>query len=181
MIQYYFMNLFYHELIHVVLSLLIAFSIWKLFPLKSKIYHLGSVIAASLLGGFFIDIDHLFDYILAFGIRFRLDYFFKGYQFLKSDKVFLPLHSWELVIFLLILSFILSKIYHLRSKIKLPALLLAFSLSLFFHLVVDMTVDNVTANGYSLVYRATHAFDLKYFVPSKHYQKHLRLKNEIRL
>lgn len=139
-----------------------------------------------------MDADHLFDYVLAFGLRFRLDYFLKGYQFLKSDKIYLPLHSWELVIILLtialLLNFInlmnfmnLKNLMNFKNFITLQTLIFAFSLSLFFHLVVDMKVDYVSLRGYSLIYRTTHAFDLKYFVTEEHYRRHVKLKNDIKL
>ncbi len=172
------MNLFFHELIHVILSLLVAYCIWKFSNLRSKVYHLKSIIFASLLGGFFIDIDHLFDYVVAFGLRFRIDYFFKGYQFLKSNKIYLLLHSWELVAFIVLIVLLTFKHSNFRT---LKLALLTFSIALFLHLIVDMKVDYVSLRGYSFIYRWTHNFDLNYFVPVEHYQKHLKLKSEVKL
>ena len=63
------MPLFFHELSHLVLSLLVGFVIWKKWH-----KHIGVFITA-LLGNVFIDLDHLIDYILAFGTKFNLIFF----------------------------------------------------------------------------------------------------------
>jgi hypothetical protein len=175
------MSLYFHELIHLCLSLLVGFFIWKCFRTSL------SVLFASLLGGFFIDIDHIFDYIMAFGMKLNLFYFFKGYAFLKSDKIYIPLHSWELAIILLCISFFYyfrttnsTNSTNLTNSTK-QALILAFSLSLFLHLSTDVGVDNVKVQSYSILYRASNNFDLKKLVTPEHYQKHLLQKTHIKL
>ena len=110
------MPLFFHELSHLVLSLLVGFVIWKKWH-----KHIGVFITA-LLGGVFIDLDHLIDYILAFGTKFNLIFFLKGYQFLKTDKIYVPLHSWELVIILLLTSiFLLSNLKTRKGNLSFRA------------------------------------------------------------
>ena len=168
------MTLYLHELTHITLSLLVAFIIWK------KLHkHLG-VFIASLLGGVLIDLDHLIDYFLAFGTKFNLTYFLKGYQFLKPDKIYTPLHSWELVI-ILFLSLPAVAILFKQAKEGLifRVLLLALSISLFLHLSVDVLTNNMLPQSYFLTYRIQNNFDLKKLVTPSHYQKHLLQKNQL--
>src|SRR3989344_955256 len=88
------MYLLKHEAIHLSISLLIGYFVWK------KYHKPIPAFAAAILGGFFIDIDHLFDYFLVFGLNFNLDYFLNSYQFISSRKVYVPFHAWEWVILL---------------------------------------------------------------------------------
>lgn len=168
------MSLFFHELSHLILSLLVALILWK------KLHkHLG-VFIASLLGGVFIDLDHLIDYFLAFGIKFNLTYFLKGYQFLKTDKIYVLLHSWELVIFLfLALPAVAILFRQAKEGLFIRILILAFSLSLFLHLIVDVQTNSMKAQSYFLLYRMSNNFELQTMVTTDHYQKHLQLKNQV--
>ena len=52
------MSLFLHELTHLVISLCIGFLVWKKYKKAFPAFF------AAILGGFFIDADHLFDYYL---------------------------------------------------------------------------------------------------------------------
>lgn len=162
------MSLYLHEFTHITLSLFVGFIIWK------KLNKPISIFAATLLGGVFIDLDHLIDYFLAFGTKFNLFYFLKGYQFLKTEKIYIPLHSWELVIifFLIILFFM-----NFKRFITLRTLLLAFSISLFLHLSIDVFTNNMLPQSYFLTYRMQNNFNLKNLVTPSHYQKHLQQKN----
>ena len=63
------MNLFFHELTHIILSLLAGFLVWIFFDKNISIF------LVAFLGGVAVDIDHLFDYFLAFGTKFNLTYF----------------------------------------------------------------------------------------------------------
>jgi len=158
------MNLLFHELIHIVLSMLVGFLIWK------YLFKNINVFLIAFLGGVLIDLDHLFDYFLAFGAKFNLTYFAKGYQFLKSDKIYIPLHSWEIVIICFLLFLFFAK---LKKLITLRILLLAFSLSLFSHLIFDTISNELPMSSYSFIKRANANFELKQLVFPDHYQKHL--------
>lgn len=167
------MSLFFHELTHIILSLLIGFTIWK------KIHKHFSVFIVALLGGVFIDLDHLFDYFLAFGTKFNLTYFTSGYQFLKSDKIYIPLHSWEIVIicFLLFLFFSYFKNFmNFTNLITLKTLLLVFSLSLFLHLSFDTISNELPISSYSFIKRYNANFELKALTYPEHYRRHLEEK-----
>lgn len=150
------MNLYLHELTHLTLSLLVGLIIWKI---SGNFY----VLPAALMGGFFIDLDHLIDYYLAFGATFNLSYFLKGYSFLKTDKIYVLFHSWELVIILFL-------------ALPTQPLFLSFSLSLFLHLTFDVFTNNMRVQSYFLLYRLRNKFELKTMVTSEHYHKHLEQK-----
>jgi len=148
------MGLLLHELIHLTSSLLAAFFVCRLFN-KCKLY---IAIISSIIAGFLIDFDHLVDYFFAFGIHFNLNYFLKGYQFLKSDRMYIPFHSWELVILLLILFLVLS---NFKNRVVLKTILLSFCVALFFHLIADVWVNKIPTTSYFLIYRIKNNFDLK--------------------
>ena len=137
------MPLYLHELSHLVLSFFIAFIIWK------KLHKHFGVFIAALLGGVFIDFDHLIDYFLAFGTKFNLIYFLKGYQFLKSDKIYVPFHSWELVIILfLTLPAVALLCKQAKEGLFIRMIILAFSISFFLHLSVDVYTNSMKAQSY---------------------------------
>jgi len=165
------MNLIVDELVHLTLSLFVGFVIWRKW--RTTIY----VFVATLIGGFFIDLDHLFGYFLAFGTNFNLIYFLKGYQFLKTDKNYVIFHSWELVIILLVISFVLF--FSFRKK-TVSLLLLAFSLSLCAHLIFDVVSNKMLPQSYFLLYRIKNNFDLKTMMPSEQYQLHIKQKNIVK-
>ena len=157
--QFVNMSLTFHLAIHLFFSLLAGFLAWRIWK-KPIVSFLGGV-----AGGFFVDLDHLIDYFLAFGTNFKLDYFLSGYQFLKSDKIYVLFHGWEYVIILLLL------VWGLKSRI-LRSVFLSIALGLFFHLSTDIIIDGLPAKSYSLAYRASRGFDLKELVYPDHWQKH---------
>lgn len=61
-----------------------------------------------VIGGIFIDIDHVIDYFLQTGINFRIKYFFKWCHELHWDRIFLFLHSIELILLFWIIIFIFN-------------------------------------------------------------------------
>lgn len=163
------MNLYLHELSHIILSLLVGLIIWKI---SGNVY----VLPVALMGGFFIDFDHLLDYFFAFGAKFNLTYFLKGYQFLKTDKIYVFFHSWELVIIIL---FTLPAVTLMKEGWTIIFFLLSFSLSLFLHLSVDVLTNNMQAKSYFLIYRMNNNFELKTMVINDHYKKHLKQKKQV--
>src|SRR4030043_606322 len=75
-------------LMHFISSFIISFFIYV---------YCGSLayILFFIAGSIFIDLDHLADYILHFGLRFDLKKFMVS-QYLESGRVYIVLHSWEL-------------------------------------------------------------------------------------
>jgi hypothetical protein len=175
------MNLLVHEVaFHLGGSLLAAYFSWIIFAKPKNKFLL--FFFAALLGGFFIDIDHLFDYFLAFGPHFNLTYFFKGYQFLKSNKIYIPFHSAELAIILIITPLLIKK-YRPQLLYYSITLLLFFSfgLSLLFHLSADVMINELPVRSYFLTYRIIYNFELKELVYPQHYQRHLKERKLIKL
>lgn len=166
------MNFYFHELIHFLICLLIGYFVGK----KFDELRLGLV--SALLGGFFIDLDHLIDYFLAFGLNFNFYYFLSGYQFLKTDKLIIPLHSFELVFILLTIGIFF---YRIKKKAEISVIIFAFSISLFFHLLFDTYTNELPIKSYLLLYRYQNNFDLKLLVYPDHYKYHQNKKRFMKL
>lgn len=150
-------KLFIHEIVHILLSVLAAGIAWNLLPKKKKHVrkHIILVTLGAFLGEFLLDTDHLFDYILAYGLRFRLDYFLRGNMFHKLHKIFLPFHAWEWIV-------ILGIGIYLAKNTALRYFLIALTFGLLFHLVYDTLYNHMYVLGYSLIYRFIHGFDTQY-------------------
>lgn len=160
------MDLFLHLSLHILTGILAGYIVWKIYSLPKASFFAG------IAGAFFVDFDHLLDYFLAFGWNFNLEYFFKGYQFLKGDKIYVLLHGWEYVIILLILA-----IWVLKNKTA-KSVILALALGLFFHLSVDsLTNEGAKISTYSMIYRIKSNFNLKPLVTPEHYLDHQERKN----
>ncbi|MFH1601773.1 MAG: hypothetical protein ABIB61_02330 [Candidatus Shapirobacteria bacterium] len=80
----------WHLFGHFILGLLVGFLIYR--KTKEKIH-----IVIAVLASFLIDLDHLFDFWVAYG--FNLDYlkFFKIDFFSVNQAAYVPLHAWEWV------------------------------------------------------------------------------------
>lgn len=142
------MSLFIHLLIHASLALLIGYLLGLYFGRPVL------MIFVSLLTGFFIDIDHLLEYLLYFR-AFNLNSFLASQHLIESGQVFLYFHAWEYVILLLILALI----FHRRYLIK--AVLITAALSMFVHLVSDCFINSMPFKYYSIIYRAKHNFEIE--------------------
>ncbi|MCL4374602.1 hypothetical protein M1523_01935 [Patescibacteria group bacterium] len=167
------MRLLIHESVHLACSLLVAVAVWWLYRPAP---HLSFVIAAALAGGLFVDLDHLVDYFLAFGWRFNPRYFAKGYQFLKSDRIIIPLHAWEIVIGGFLIFFYLGSLKNPADLTMTRSLLLAFASSLGLHLAYDTVSNRIPWLSYSLIRRISVKFALRSLVFPAHYRKHLEEK-----
>lgn len=161
----FLMNLFFHELIHLLLSLFAGYLAWLI---SGNPY----TFAFGLLGGFFVDIDHLIDYYLAFGLKFNLSYFLKGYQFLKSDKIYIFFHSWELV-------FILFTLSYFGGPSPFGRNLMSFALAYLFHIYFDSLINHLKPFSYFLLVRSINKFEIKSLVTTKHYKTHAMEKKTI--
>ncbi|MFQ5952711.1 MAG: hypothetical protein ACE5JK_04825 [Candidatus Omnitrophota bacterium] len=75
-----------------------------------------------VLGGVFIDLDHLIDYFLYFGWKFNLKDFF-SHKYLASGRVYVIFHSWELVAIMWAFSFIFSWAIPIASGMTLHLLI----------------------------------------------------------
>jgi len=160
------MNLVFHLFLHVLTALVAGFVVWRFW--REPLFSFG----AAFFGGVLIDLDHLIDYFIAFGLRFDMLSFIHGEQFAKNDKIYALFHGWEYVILLLGLAWLV------KSDAKLKVAVSALSLGVFFHLLIDVNVNHgMTVRSYSIAYRTFHHYEMKAVVTPEHYREHL-LKNK---
>jgi len=167
-------NIYLHLTIHFLLSILAGYVVFRFWDKKWRVgtrtERLGrsgtGAIIGGILGGFFIDLDHLIDYFLVFGWKFNLNYFLKGWSFAKSDYIYIFFHSWELVLLLLIIFLILKK-----GLVK--TFTLALALGMCAHLFTDYTMTGAPASLYFLTHRAKNEFKIEKLFPPEDYQSHL--------
>lgn len=131
--------------IHLILAAVISFFI---FEYSSNFKYIAIFLCGTLL----IDLDHLLDYFFACGLHFSLRGFF-GNIHLKSGKVYLLLHSWELVALIFVFGFSLSQNY---------ALFLSFGMAV--HLIVD-NLKRTNKLFYFLTYRIIKKFNVDELLP----------------
>lgn len=149
------MLLLLHEIGHIILYLLVALVLKALVykNLTSKLITVG--LALILL----IDVDHLFDFVLAHGLVINLPLMLSGGYFHTSGRIFLPLHSWELVAVLLV-GYLLAR---LKGRVKLSQALLISFVALFAHLLFDILYYGFNPLVYFIIYRALHGFSAGIF------------------
>lgn len=128
---------------------------------------------AGFLGGFLIDLDHVLEYFFVFGLNFNFSRFFSGWQFLKSDTIYLIFHAWEWVFLILVLALIL------RSLRNLKIFLLILSLALAVHLISDSLINNYPLRFYTISYRASQNFSAERLLGAEQWQGNLELKREL--
>ena len=149
-----YLGIYGHEFVHLALSLLVSFFLyrryrnWKLIPL-------------CLVFGFLVDVDHLFDYFLYFGTSANINNFFNVNSYVHaSGKVYVPLHGWEYIIFFYFAGWIIEK------KVKIAGLKWAIVLSYSAHLIFDHFSFPHHVLGYSIIYRIYNNFShLSFDVP----------------
>ena len=77
--------------------------------------------ALSVLGGILIDTDHLLDYFFHYGLKFSTGRFLRN-TYLDSGKIYVIFHSWEIVFFLLGLSYFVYWLYPLAISMAIHIL-----------------------------------------------------------
>lgn len=144
------MFLFFHELIH----LLTGLGIGLFFSQKLKNIKL---LLVAFIASTFIDLDHILDLLL---------YLFYAHQpfnplailsvnyFKLSGKIFVLLHSYELVLILIVLGLYLVKWrYHLW----------VIAVSFLFHILIDQFTYSPKFQEYFLIYRFINSFSIEAF------------------
>ena len=155
------MSLVLHLFFHVLSAFFAGYIVWRFY--RNPILAFGS----AFFGAVLIDLDHLIDYFFAFGFHFNLTRFIHGEQFAQNDKIYVLFHGWEYVILLL------GVVWLIKSNIKLKVATLALSLGAFFHLLIDVNVNGgMTMKSYSVLYRATHHYEMEKVVTPEHYRKY---------
>ena len=113
--------------------------------------------AVSFLSGVFIDLDHIPDYVREHGLRCDAHFFFHSFTKTLYRKVVIPLHAWEIVVFLAI-GGIVSHGNH-----AILGMLIGFA----FHLAADQITNGVCAGGYFITYRMAKGFVTRRIFPGK--------------
>ena len=131
------------EIYHFIAAILAGVLVYILFrqPILSFVTFMVS---------FFVDVDHIFDYLFAEGFKVDIPSFFSGSFFEKWKKIVLPFHAWEYVFILLILFWVWGN-----------PLFAAIAVALFSHYLVDFITNEVTKPAYFLLYRISIGFDIK--------------------
>lgn len=141
------MSLILSELGHLLITTLIGIVLYRH-------YKKWIVFPAVFATGFFLDVDHYFDYLLFYGPHLNLSRFFSTTHFLAPGTVYVPFHAWEY----LPLLYLMGKHY---KKLRVVCYCLAFGLA--GHLLWDQYHNQVELFGYFITYRLLHGFALSSF------------------
>lgn len=145
------LNLLGHELVHLLLTAVIAgFLYWRFRDWK--------LIIACFLLSIFIDVDHLFDYFAYFGPKINLSSFFDVTSYIEpANKIYVLLHGWEFVIPFWLIGRWVGK------KFKVNGSEWAISLTYLGHLFWDNFSFSHHPFAYFFIYRLVNSFSLEKF------------------
>lgn len=140
-------NIPVHEILHLISALVVSFFIYRL-------YKSWKLVAVAFLVSFLIDLDHLTEAFLVYGINpLKVVQQFHGNHFLEAGKITVFFHSWEALPFILLLGKVL-RLWPLAVSIVLAAVC---------HYLVDNFVYGLFYGmplwQYSFIYRAIYNFD----------------------
>ena len=146
--------------------------LWEHLPLAlgngvcfSLFYENWACLLTSLLLGWLVDADHLFDFFICVykkQIELNVHNFLQGQYFRKSHRVILPFHAYEWAVMLLLLSS--ATLFSDDTRI----VLMCGSLSLFCHLFQDQLANNVHAKGYFIIFRFLKRFHISAICKQTH-------------
>lgn len=139
-------------LIHLIVSLILAGGIF---------YFTNSVPAAiwSFVAGFWIDIDHFFDFWLyKKKITFDIEFFHPYHK--KFGRVYLIFHSWELLLLLMVW------FYFNQSVVGLGIIL-----GMTIHMMMDFFYNPVRPLGFFLMFRIANSFKSKLIFTPDYYTR----------
>lgn len=159
-----------HLLIHFIIAALSGILCSYIF--KGPVL-LGLLIG--IMGGFLIDLDHVLEYFIVFGLKFNISSFFKSHQFLKSDKIYLVFHAFEYFSVLIVLS------YFFRHNQFLSFVLITLAMSGLVHLLSDCVINNYPLKNYSIIYRASRNFSALKLLRAHQWENNLKMKRELGL
>lgn len=136
-------GLMWDEILHGVVA--VPFGIWLWYKTRSK-----KLIMVFYLVVYLIDLDHLIDYWLYFGLKLDVIEFLALDFFGEKGTAFLIFHAWEWVL-------IMYLVWLRRGT--LDSMLTAVMLGVFAHLLWD--IHNMwSVEFYSIMFRALHGFRL---------------------
>jgi hypothetical protein len=117
----------------------------------------------SFLAGFLLDVDHIVDYVKAHGWRLKWDVFNEACHEKYSGKLYLPLHSYEL----------LAVFFFLFRGPKLQPYRVGITLSILTHLLLDQRYNpSRKPLTYFLANRIHKRFDANRLLAERVYTRH---------
>ena len=136
--------------VHAVVSVGVAVVVWRIFDS----WQAG---LASAVAGFFIDIDHVFDYVMAGKKSWKIRDFFNFYQGFNEKHIYVPLHGWEYVFLFCTLAY--SGVW--------PEWMIGLALGWGHHLLLDQLNNGFRWDGYTLFRRISTGFKSEMIVREK--------------
>lgn len=104
--------------------------------------------AVSFISGIFIDLDHLFDYYVSHKFTLSIKRIYCACRRIRFKRLFILLHSYELVALLWIAIYALS----------LSNIWKAAAIGLTQHMIFDQLTNPISTFGYFLTYRLINNF-----------------------
>ena len=136
---------------HVVVSLAISSGVFYVF-------NSWAAAVASFIAGVFVDLDHVLDYFLSHGINLNVKKFFAACEENDFKKLFLFLHSFELLAVLWVLIYVM----------KLDIVWIAIAVGFTHHLLLDQFFNSKNNRlRYFFLYRTKYGFDRKAVVKNE--------------
>jgi hypothetical protein len=161
------MPLTLHLFIHFFLAALVGYYFGRRFK------HPALGIIFGILGGFLIDLDHVLEYFLFYGLHFNFTYFIQSRQFLLSNQIRIFFHAWEYFPLLLLAAWLCRR----KQILKMIFLTLAFAGLV--HLISDVLINGYSVQYYSITYRALHHFSAPELLSPADYQLNLDYKQKL--
>lgn len=147
---------------HIAISIGVSALVWAIF-------RSSTAALACFLTGVFLDIDHLIDYTLNYGLRFRVKHFFKAFEYETFENIFVFLHSWEFIVIYLALLWLVD-----WKPVATGAVI-----GILVHLLLDHLFNDHSKFAYFLSYRLFHRFSGKHFYGADEYHKRLKRQRTI--
>lgn len=102
----------------------------------------------AFLSGFLIDADHLLDYTLSRKFTFNVWKIYKSCENMELDRLYLVLHSFEIIIFLWVCIYLFS----------IGKFWQAIALGMTQHIILDRFTNPIHHLGYFFTYRLLNRF-----------------------
>lgn len=133
---------------HVASSVLVAGILFLVFKSWSMTF-------TCLLSGIFIDIDHIYDYLIEFGWPFRVKDFIDAVYKAKFNRMTLFLHSWELMFLILVIAL------YTNWNPLITGVLIGFG----HHIILDKLYTGGHLKNYLFMWRWKRNFELELIFP----------------
>ena len=146
---------------HIAVSIVVSALVWAF-------YRDTTAAIACFLAGVFIDLDHLIDYTVNFGLRFRVKHFLKAFKYEAFENIFLFLHSWEFIVIY----------FALLWLIDWKPVAVGAGIGMLVHLLLDHFFNKHSRFAYFLSYRLFHRFSAKHFYGPEEHNR--RIKRQTR-